>query len=99
MASEQLLKVSDRTWISPNYPIATHRKVELASYNPIKRRDGEPVKAVKLATDVSERKMLDDDGQEQIRAIGKSQGVAAALRHCGKYAFVKTSCCVTAPRG
>jgi hypothetical protein len=40
-----------------------------ASDNPIKGRDGEPVKAVKLVTDFSERKMRDDDSQEQIRAI------------------------------
>jgi hypothetical protein len=37
MASEQLLKVSDRTWISPYYPIATHWKVELAT---TRSRDG-----------------------------------------------------------
>jgi methyl-accepting chemotaxis protein len=46
-----------------------------ASYNPIKGRDGKPFKVVKLATDVTARKLSDADRQGQIEAIAKSQAV------------------------
>jgi methyl-accepting chemotaxis protein len=46
-----------------------------ASYNPIKSSDGKPVKVIKFATDVTERKLSDADTHGQIEAIGKSQAV------------------------
>jgi methyl-accepting chemotaxis protein len=46
-----------------------------ASYNPIKDADGKPVKVVKFATDVTERKLRDADVQGQVDAIGKAQAV------------------------
>jgi methyl-accepting chemotaxis protein len=46
-----------------------------ASYNPIKGPDGKPLKVVKFATDVTDRKSRDADSQGQIDAIGKSQAV------------------------
>src|ERR1700730_8617589 len=46
-----------------------------ASYNPIKGRDGKPIKVIKFATDVTARKLHDADTQGQIDAISKSQAV------------------------
>lgn len=46
-----------------------------ATYNPVRDRRGRVVKVVKLATDVSARKLRDADMQGQIAAIGKSQAV------------------------
>ncbi|MFD2182725.1 methyl-accepting chemotaxis protein [Rhodoplanes azumiensis] len=48
-----------------------------ASYNPIKDATGRPFKVVKIATDVTTRKLRDADTQGQIDAIGKSQAVIA----------------------
>lgn len=48
-----------------------------ASYNPILDRGGRPYKVIKLATDVTRRKMEDADRKGQIEAIGKSQAVIA----------------------
>src|SRR5262249_52527328 len=46
-----------------------------ATYNPVKGPDGKPFKVIKLATDVTERKLRDADSQGQIDAIGSSQAV------------------------
>jgi len=46
-----------------------------ASYNPIKNRDGNVVKVVKFATDITEEKQRNADFRGQIEAIGKSQAV------------------------
>jgi methyl-accepting chemotaxis protein len=46
-----------------------------ASYNPIRGADGKPMKVIKFATNVTERKMRDADARGQIEAIGKSQAV------------------------
>ncbi|KQT83352.1 PAS domain-containing methyl-accepting chemotaxis protein [Methylobacterium sp. Leaf466] len=48
-----------------------------ASYNPVLDRSGRPFKVVKIATDVTARKLMDADRQGQIEAIGKSQAVIA----------------------
>ncbi|MBX9931709.1 MAG: PAS domain-containing methyl-accepting chemotaxis protein [Methylobacterium sp.] len=48
-----------------------------ASYNPVLDRNGKAVKVVKLATDVTARRMRDADLQGQIDAIRKSQAVIA----------------------
>jgi methyl-accepting chemotaxis protein len=47
----------------------------LASYNPILDEKGKPFKVVKLATDVTEKKLQTADLAGQISAIGKSQAV------------------------
>jgi methyl-accepting chemotaxis protein len=46
-----------------------------ASYNPIKGADGKPIKVVKFATDVTDRKMRAANNQGQIEAISRSQAV------------------------
>jgi methyl-accepting chemotaxis protein len=46
-----------------------------ASYNPIRNRDGDVVKVVKFATDITEEKRRNADFRGQIEAIGKSQAV------------------------
>lgn len=46
-----------------------------ASYNPIKDENGKPFKVVKIATDVTARKLRDADAQGQIDAIDRSQAV------------------------
>jgi methyl-accepting chemotaxis protein len=46
-----------------------------ASYNPIRNRAGKPYKVVKVATDVTARKLKDADYAGQIRAMAKSQPV------------------------
>ncbi|UUO07393.1 PAS domain-containing methyl-accepting chemotaxis protein [Blastopirellula sp. J2-11] len=46
-----------------------------ASYNPIFDDSGRPVKVIKYASDVTERKMRAADFSGQIEAIGKSQAV------------------------
>lgn len=46
-----------------------------ASYNPIFDADGNPVKVVKFATDVTEQKLRNANYRGQIEAIGKSQAV------------------------
>ena len=46
-----------------------------ASYNPIVGLNGEVLKVVKYATDITRQKMLYADYQGQIEAIGKSQAV------------------------
>ncbi|WP_456236522.1 PAS domain-containing protein [Cognaticolwellia mytili] len=46
-----------------------------ASYNPILNEDGEPVKVIKFATDVTEQKLRNANFSGQIDAIGKSQAV------------------------
>ncbi len=46
-----------------------------ASYNPIVGLNGEVLKVVKYATDISPQKMLNANFQGQIEAIGKSQAV------------------------
>ena len=48
-----------------------------ASYNPILDRRGKPCKVVKLATDVTARKIRDADRNGQIEAIRRSQAVIA----------------------
>lgn len=46
-----------------------------ASYNPIFDLDGQPIKVVKYATDITEQKLKSADFKGQINAIGKSQAV------------------------
>jgi methyl-accepting chemotaxis protein len=46
-----------------------------ASYNPVLGSNGRPIKIVKHATDVSQRKRDDADSAGQLAAIGKSQAV------------------------
>ena len=46
-----------------------------ASYNPVLGADGKPVRIVKLATDITARKLQDADVQGQLSAIHKSQAV------------------------
>ncbi|WP_019903432.1 PAS domain-containing methyl-accepting chemotaxis protein [Methylobacterium sp. 77] len=48
-----------------------------ASYNPVLDRSGKPYKVIKLATDVTRRKIEDADRKGQVEAIGKSQAVIA----------------------
>lgn len=47
----------------------------LASYNPILGADGKPVKIVKFAVDITERKRLAADTRGKLDAIGRSQAV------------------------
>ncbi len=46
-----------------------------ASYNPILDLNGNPVKVVKYATDVTEQKLRNADFEGQIEAVGKAQAV------------------------
>ena len=46
-----------------------------ASYNPIRDKNGRPVKVVKFATDITAQKMANANFAGQIEAIGKSQAV------------------------
>jgi len=46
-----------------------------ASYNPVLDRGGKPVKIVKLASDVTARKIAAADAHSQLDAIGRVQGV------------------------
>lgn len=46
-----------------------------ASYNPILGTDGKPVKIIKCASDVTERKLRDAELAGQVAAIGRSQAV------------------------
>ena len=46
-----------------------------ASYNPILDANGKPIKVVKFATDITERKTQSADHEGQIAAISKSQAV------------------------
>ena len=46
-----------------------------ASYNPVFDLDGQPIKVVKYATDITEQKLKSVDFKGQINAIGKSQAV------------------------
>lgn len=47
----------------------------LASYNPILDADGKPLKIVKFAVDITERKRLAADTRGKLDAIGRSQAV------------------------
>lgn len=47
----------------------------LATYNPILDEDGQPIKVVKFASDVTEQKLRAANFSGQIEAIGKSQAV------------------------
>ena len=47
----------------------------LASYNPIFDAEGKPVKIVKFATDITERKRKDADIKGKLDSIGRSQAV------------------------
>ncbi len=46
-----------------------------ASYNPIFDGDGNPVKVVKFATDVTEAKVKNSDNENQLKAMDRSQAV------------------------
>ena len=46
-----------------------------ASYNPILNRQGEPVKIIKFATDITEKTLLNMDYRGKIEAINRSQAV------------------------
>ena len=46
-----------------------------ASYNPVLDEEGKPVKVVKFATDITERKRAAADYRGQVEAIGRSQAV------------------------
>lgn len=46
-----------------------------ASYNPIFDIDGNPIKVIKYASDITEQKVKNADFQGQIDAIGKSQAI------------------------
>ena len=46
-----------------------------ASYTPVKDDKGEVIKVIKLATDISERKLMNADYEGQLAAIGKSNAV------------------------
>lgn len=46
-----------------------------ASYNPVKGKNGKPLKVVKIATDITPQKLQEADYQGQITAIGKAQAV------------------------
>jgi methyl-accepting chemotaxis protein len=48
-----------------------------ASYNPVVNAQGRPIKVVKIASDITERKLRDADHVGQLQAIGKSQAVIA----------------------
>jgi methyl-accepting chemotaxis protein len=47
----------------------------LASYNPIFDAEGNPVKVVKFATDITEQKMLSAESRGKLEALGRSQAV------------------------
>ncbi|QGZ43392.1 methyl-accepting chemotaxis sensory transducer with Pas/Pac sensor [Pseudoduganella flava] len=47
----------------------------LASYNPIFDADGKPVKVVKYAADITERKRLSEEIRGKLDALGRSQAV------------------------
>lgn len=47
----------------------------MASYTPVKGDDGNVVKVIKLATNITATKVQNDDFSKQIEAIGKSQAV------------------------
>ena len=47
----------------------------IASYTPVKNRDGVVEKVIKLAHDVTEQKLKNADVQGQIEAVGKAQAV------------------------
>ncbi|MCJ2009298.1 PAS domain-containing protein [Methylobacterium sp. J-092] len=46
-----------------------------ATYNPIRDRDGNPVKVVKFATDVTAQKLQTTDASGQLAAVNRSQAV------------------------
>ena len=46
-----------------------------ASYNPVLDKDGKPVKVIKYASDITERRLQFSDFSGQLQAIGKSQAV------------------------
>ncbi|MGU3362883.1 PAS domain-containing protein [Methylobacterium sp. M6A4_1b] len=46
-----------------------------ATYNPIRNRDGVPIKVVKFATDVTAQKLLVADAMAQLAAVNRSQAV------------------------
>ncbi|MEO6012914.1 MAG: PAS domain-containing protein, partial [Devosia sp.] len=46
-----------------------------ASYNPVFDKAGKPVRVVKIAADVTERKMASADAASQLAAIGRAQAV------------------------
>ena len=46
-----------------------------ASYNPVYDTDGKPVKVIKFATDITERKMRDADYEGKMTALGKAQAI------------------------
>ncbi|WP_262690716.1 methyl-accepting chemotaxis protein [Kordiimonas aestuarii] len=46
-----------------------------ASYNPILNDEGQPIKVVKFATDITERKLRNADYEGKIKAINKAQAV------------------------
>jgi methyl-accepting chemotaxis protein len=46
-----------------------------ATYNPIRDRDGKPVKVVKFATDVTAQKLQTTDAMGQLAAVNRSQAV------------------------
>jgi methyl-accepting chemotaxis protein len=46
-----------------------------ATYNPIRDRDGVPVKVVKFATDITARKLQTADAMGQLAAVNRSQAV------------------------
>ena len=46
-----------------------------ATYNPIHDRDGQPLKVVKFATDVTAQKVLTTDAMGQLAAVNRSQAV------------------------
>ncbi|MDX2095852.1 MAG: PAS domain-containing methyl-accepting chemotaxis protein [Alphaproteobacteria bacterium] len=46
-----------------------------ASYNPVLNRNGEPYEVIKIATDITKKKLMDADALGQVKAIGRSQAV------------------------
>ncbi len=46
-----------------------------ATYNPIRNRDGVPIKVVKFATDITTQKLLVADATAQLAAVNRSQAV------------------------